>query len=296
MVIQRKRFRVSAFDAFNIVFMILLSLSILFPFWDMLVRSLSSSDGAGKLEILLLPKDFTLSSYKFALMNNGILNAYIVTILRTVIGTILSLTIVLLAAYPLSKRELPFRTQLTFLFLIPMFISGGLIPSYLINRQLGLVDNFMVYILPGALGIYNVVLARNYIMSIDKSLEESAFMDGAGYGTILLHIIIPLTKPIIATLALWIAVGHWNSWMDCLIYIRSERLVVVQMILRRMQDLSQLMSEDMQQFMANDPNVRITGASVRMATTIITVLPIVTVYPFMQKYFVKGIMVGSLKG
>ena len=292
----RKKTKWNWFDALNVTFMLLLCVTVLFPFWDMIVRSLSDPAGAGNLEILLLPKNFTLSSYTYTLSDSQILTSYGITIARTVIGTVLSLLLVLLAAYPLSKRDLPFRKYITILFLIPMFFSGGLIPSYLINRQLGLVDHFLVYILPGAVGVYNVVLARNYIMSIDKSLEESAFMDGAGYVTILFRIIVPIAKPIIATLALWVAVWHWNEWMDCMIYIRSERLVIVQMLLRRMQDLTQLQSEEMQAFMANDASRQVTSASVRMATTIITALPIMAVYPFLQKYFVKGIMVGSLKG
>lgn len=284
------------FDCLNAIFMTLFCISIIFPFWDMIVRSLSDPYGATNLKLMLWPENFTLSAYKFVLSDDKILRAFAVTLARTVIGTLLSLTVTILAAYSLSKRDLPGRKVITMLFLIPMFFTGGIIPSYLINRSLGFVDNFLVYVLPAAINIYNIVLARNYFMSLDKSLEESAFVDGAGYGTILLKIVVPISKPIIATLALWVAVSHWNSWMDCMMYIRDENLIVVQMLLRRMLDLTQTQNEQMQMFMLSEGNGNITNASVRMATTIITVVPIMLVYPFLQKYFVKGIMVGSLKG
>lgn len=284
------------FDYLNMGFMILFCISIIFPFWDMIVRSLSDSYGATNLELMLWPENFTLSSYKYVLSDDKIVRAFMVTIARTVLGVALSLVLTLLAAYPLSKKDLPGRNIITMIFLIPMFFTGGIIPSYLINRSLGFVDNFWVYVLPSAVNIYNIILARNYFMSLDKGLEESAFVDGAGYGTILIKIITPISKPIVATLALWVAVSHWNSWMDCMMYIRDENLMVVQMLLRRMLDLTQTQNEQMQMFMLNEGGGNVTSASVRMATTIVTVIPIMLVYPFLQRYFVKGIMVGSLKG
>lgn len=284
------------FDSLNTTVMLLFCVSIIFPFWDMIVRSLSDPYGAGSLELMLLPKNFTLSAYQYVLRDNKIVQAFGVTILRTVTGVAISLMMTLLAAYPLSKKDLPFRKYITLFFLVPMFFTGGIIPSYIINRELGFVDSFWVYVLPTAVNIYNVILARNYFMSIDKGLEESAFIDGAGYATILFRIIVPIAKPIIATLALWVAVSQWNAWMDCMIYIRDEALTVVQMILRRMIDLTQMQNEQMQMFMLSEEGGNVTSASVRMATTVITVVPIMLVYPFLQRYFVKGIMVGSLKG
>lgn len=288
--------KIYLFDVVNVCVMVCFCILILFPFWDMIVRSLSSPTDSTKLELMLWPKNFVTSAYRYCLKDDGILRAYGVTIARTVLGTLLSLLLILLAAYPLAKKELPGRKYITFFFLIPMFFTGGLIPSYIINRSIGLVDNFLVYILPGAVNVYNVVLARNFLMGIDKSLEESAFMDGAGYGTVLMRIIVPLSKPILATLALWIAVAHWNSWFDSMIYIRSADLEVVQLLLHRMLDTTQSMSEEMQMYMVNNPADTVTSMSVRMAMTIITIIPIMCIYPFVQKFFVKGIMVGSLKG
>lgn len=293
---SKKTYGGLTFDTVNYTVMFIFCITILFPFWDMIVLSFSDPDWAVSLTLRLWPEIWSFDAYKYVFANGGILNAYLVTITRTVTGTLLHIFITMLVAYPLSKRELPFRGAITIYVLIPMFFSGGLIPSYIINRKLGFVDNLLVYILPGAIGVFTVLLVRNYLMSMDKALEESAFMDGAGYFTILFKIVIPLAKPIVATIALWNAVYHWNAWFDCLIYIRDEKKVVMQMILRRMIDVTSLQSAEMQAFMMTDESYKVVSKTVQAAATIITILPIIMVYPFLQKYFVKGIMVGSLKG
>lgn len=292
--------RMMVFDYINYAIMILFCITILFPMWDMVVRSLSSTKYSTGLGFMLWPKEFTLSSYQFVLSDNDIVRAFFVTVLRTVLGTIIDCTMIVLLAYPLSKRDMPGRKYITTFFLIPMFFSGGLIPSYLNIRDMGLIDSFWVYIIPGCVSVYNSVLTRNYFMSMDAALEESAFIDGAGYPRLLWSVVLPLSTPILATIALWNAVGHWNAWFDCFIYIRSGEREVVQIILRRMQDLTNLQSQEMQEFidaqLAASGAEAVTSTSVRMAATIVTMLPILCVYPFVQKYFVKGIMIGSLKG
>ncbi len=292
----KRRKKPELFDIFNITFMILFCITIIFPFWDMIVRSLSAPEHSSSLGMMLIPQDITFSSYKFILSDDGILIAYVNTILRTVLGVALHVVLTVLAAYPLSKPELPYRKIITMFFLIPMFFQGGMIPSFIINRSLGLVDNFLVYILPNAVVVYNTILVRNFFMSIDKGIEESAFIDGANYPQILYKIIVPISKPIIATIALFQAVYHWNEWMTCLLYIRDEAKIVVQIILKRMMDLSDNQNAEIAEFLAINGADVITSVSVQMATTIVTVLPIVVVYPFIQKYFVQGIMVGSVKG
>jgi len=284
------------FDTGNYLFLILFCITILFPLWDVIVLSFSSAADANNLTIRLWPREWRFDAYLFNLKNEKTMNALFVSVFRTVTGTLVALFFTLIAAYPLSKRKLPFRNIVTVYFLIPMFFSGGLIPSYLINRSLCLVDNLLIYIIPGALGIYNVLLVRNYLMSIDPGLEESALIDGASYSTILYKIIIPVSKPIIATIALWNMVGHWNAWMDCLIYIRDEKKIVLQMLLRRMMDMSQETTIEQKHFMLLDPARVITSKTVQASATMITILPIILTYPFLQKYFVKGIMLGSLKG
>ncbi|MBP1993409.1 carbohydrate ABC transporter permease [Paenibacillus eucommiae] len=284
------------FDIFNYSFMALFCLTILLPFWDMFILSISDAKLSASLSMRLWPKTFDLSAYYFAFSDNKIPLAYLVTIYRTICGTILSLVLTVIAAYPLSKKDLPLRNVMTTIFLIPMFFGGGLIPTYIIIRKLGLVDNLLVYILPGAVGIFTILIVRNTFMSMDKALEESAFMDGAGYLTILFRIYVPLSKPILATVALWSMVGHWNAWFDALIYIRSEDKMVLQSILQRMVAMTSNFSEEALQFQMQNPGLFVTSQTFQAAVTIVTIGPIVMVYPFFQKYFVKGIMIGSLKG
>ena len=269
------------FDYLNVLTMCLFCMLVIFPFWDMLVRSLSTARGSVSLSFMLWPDKINFESYQYVLQDSKTLSAYTVTIARTVLGTLVSLVLQVMLAYPLAKKELPLRNVLTTILLIPMFFSGGMIPKYILNRQLGLVNNFLVYIIPGAVSVYNVIMIRNFLMSLDKSLEESALIDGAGYSTILFRIVVPLSNPILATIALWMAVAHWNAW---------------QLMLRRLLTTTTEAAGEMQQYMEQMEFENMTSNSVRMAATIITILPIMCVYPFVQKYFVKGIMVGSLKG
>jgi len=284
------------FDYLNILTMCLFCMLVIFPFWDMLVRSLSTARGSVSLSFMMWPDKINFESYQYVLQDSKTLSAYSVTIARTVLGTLVSLVLQVMLAYPLAKKDLPLRNVLTTILLIPMFFSGGMIPKYILNRQLGLVNNFLVYIIPSAVSVYNVIMIRNFLMSLDKSLEESALIDGAGYWTILFRIVVPLSKPILATVALWVAVAHWNAWFDSLIYAREPNLITMQLMLRRLLTTSTEAAGEMQQYMEQMEFENMTSNSVRMAATIITILPIMFVYPFVQKYFVKGIMVGSLKG
>ena len=289
--------RYNWFDYLNVVIMVMRCLSLIFPFWDMLMRSLSDASGSESLTFVFWPINFNLQSYKYLLKDSDVIVAYGVSIARTVCGTLISLALVMLAAYPLSKKDLPYRKVLTLILLVTMFFSGGLIPSYLVNKKLGLDNNFLVYILPGSLSVYNLILVRNYMMTLDNALEESAFIDGAGYGTILVKVLAPLTKPIMATIALYVAVGQWNSWFDSLIYAKSKNLEVMQLLLRRLLNATEEMTREMEMYaLLTMEEQATTTNSVRMACTLITVVPIMCVYPFVQKHFVKGIMVGSLKG
>jgi len=284
------------FDFVNPLFMIIFCISIIIPFWDMFITSFSSADEALSLTLRFWPSEWRLAAYKFAFRNSQILNAYVVTIARTVVGTVLHIIVNVSIAYSLSKKELPFRNFLTTIVLIPMFFTGGLIPSYLLIRSLHLDNTFWVYILPTSFSPFVVVLLRNYFSNMEKALEESAVIDGASYLRIMFQIIMPLAKPIIATVALWSMVAHWNAWFDSLIYVKSKKLQVLQLILRRMIDDTKEMSQEMAQFTLDNPDSSIVTKNIQAAITIITVAPIIATYPFLQKYFVKGIMIGSLKG
>lgn len=288
-----------AFDGFNYTFMILMCVTMIYPFWNMLVISFSSAKTAVFYGFRLIPSEFSLDAYAFAFSDKSMLWAYAVTIYRTVAGTLLTVVVCALGAYPLSKKHLPYRNIITTYFLIPMFFGGGLIPSYLINIKLGFEDNLLVYIIPGVFSVYNALLIRNFFMSLDKSLEEMALTEGAGYFTILFRIVMPVSMPILATIALWNMVGHWNSWFDCLIYIRSEHKVVLQRILQAILQQKQQHSVDVSGEIMDFNrlgNRQVITENLEAAITMIIVGPILVSYPWFQKYFVKGIMLGSLKG
>lgn len=293
----RRPLRRNSFDYINEAFFFLFCISVIFPVWDMIMRSLAMPDQATSLSIVLFPSQPTLSAYRYVFASSKIINAFFVSVARTVIGTLLALLVTMCAAFPLSKPDLPGRNFFTAMFLIVMFFSGGLIPTYLLNRRLGLVDSLAVYILPTLVNSYHIILARNYLMSLDKGMEESALIDGANYFQILVRIIMPVTKPLMATLGLWIAVAHWNAWFDALIYSHSGRIDVLQLILYRMRWMAEGTRNDkIADIMRGDPSLNIVSQTIQMATTVVIMFPIICVYPFIQKYFVKGIMVGSLKG
>ncbi|WP_136604436.1 carbohydrate ABC transporter permease [Paenibacillus dokdonensis] len=286
--------RFSLFDVLNVFLLSVLSIAILYPFWQTVILSFSDPSSASSLGVHLWPEKWIPDAYRFVFSYQDIAAAYFNTILRTVIGTVIIVCTTLLVAYPLSKKDLPYRNYFTIFFLIAMFFSGGMIPEYLLIKNLGLLDNRLALILPGAVNVFSIIIMRNYLMTIEKGLEESALMDGAGYFTILTKIIVPLSKPVIATVALWAAVGHWNAWFDAMIYIRDPSKTVLQMVVRQMMvdmDLSQT------QFGGGGmTNANLLLSNVRAATVMISIGPIILIYPFAQKYFIKGIMIGSLKG
>lgn len=284
-----------AFDIFNYSFMIIFTISIIYPFWNLLLLSFSDIKSATTLGFHIWNESWYLNSYKFIFQSSDILTAYSNTIFRTVATTLLSLVMCLLGAYPLSKKDLPCRNAITIYFLIPMFFSGGIIPYYMLIKNLGLYDKFLVLIIPGMFSAYNMIIVRNFLQAMEKDLEEAAFIDGATYLDIITKIIVPLSKPVLATVALWTAVANWNAWFDAMIFIKSERILVLQIIIRNMLKLTERGSRQIDVFNELQAT-RLSTASTRAATILITIGPIIVAYPFLQRYFVKGIMIGSLKG
>ncbi|CAM4176272.1 carbohydrate ABC transporter permease [Lederbergia lenta] len=287
----------SLFELILTICFIIFSIMVLYPFWQTLVLSFSDPKQASGLGMSLWPERWIPDAYQFVFGYGSIMKAYINTIIRTVSGTFLIVAFTMLAAYPLSKKDLPYRNTITIFFLIAMFFSGGIIPDYLLVKNLGLIDTRWALILPTAVNVFYIIIMRNYFMTIDKGIEESAVMDGASYFTILTKIILPLSKPVIATIALWAAVFHWNEWFHALVYIQDDAKTVLQMIVRDMMtamDLSQ--SSDAGAIGGSGSNENLLLSNVRAATVMISIGPIVLVYPFVQKYFIKGIMIGSLKG
>jgi putative aldouronate transport system permease protein len=290
-----KTHKASAFDVANILFLLLLSFTILYPFHNLLILSFNETELGAARGIRLFPERPTLENYRRVFESPFIWRGYLNTIIRTAFGTFLSLLATGLGAYVLSKRFFPNRGFWTFFVVFTMFFNGGLIPTYLLVRDLGLIDTYLSMILPQLITGYNLVLMRNYFMSLPFELEESCLMDGANWFTIFVRIIIPISMPIIATIGLFLSVFHWNSWFDALIYLRNPDLFPMQIVLRR------VILVGTQQMIDANPSAEAEAGNfstegIKGATIFVATVPILAVYPFVQKYFVKGIMIGSLKG
>ena len=285
------------FDICNTLFMIAFCITIFIPFWDVVVRSFSRAQDISYMHINLFPKVWTWDAYKYCFQDNEIIMAFFMSVLRTVTGTAIHAIVCCMAAYSLTRTDMPFRKFITAVLLIPMFFSAGMIPAYLNMKRLGLLNNFLVYVLPSGFSIYNTIIIRNYFFSIDKSMEEAASIDGASQVKIFTSIIMPLSKPVIATVALWQMVGQWNAWFDNMVYCRrTASLTTLQYLLRRMLDSLTANTSTASGVEAIGALVDTNPDTIKAATTILVVLPIVAVYPFLQKYFVQGIMVGVVKG
>ncbi len=282
------------FNVFNVLFMILFSAAALYPFLYLLARSFSVPE-ASFTKITIVPQGFVWDNYMRVFRNSDIGTGFKNAILRTVLGTCINLAFSVLAAYPLSKKYFPHKNFWTGIIIFTMFFSGGMIPSYLLIKRLNLLNTMWAMILPGAINTYNMIIMRNFFMSLPDSLEEAARIDGANDFVVLCRIILPMSKPIIATIALWSMVGHWNAWFDCLIYITEPSKQVLQVVMRRivLEGTAQMLNPNSSEFGANEI---VNSENIKAATIMVATLPIVMVYPFLQKYFVKGIMVGSLKG
>lgn len=267
----------------------------LLPFWELFVTSFSSRAEAVKTGLKLFTFNPELTAYKQVLSSPGIWRSILNSVVRVVLGTTLSVGITALTAYPLAKKDFIFNKTFTVLILFTMVFSGGLIPTYLtITTQLHLTDTIWSMILPSAVGAYNLIIARNFLREIPAEVEESARIDGAGEFRIWWCIVLPLSKAVLATIALWKAVEHWNAYFDCLLYVRDQTKFVLQIFLRRVlveQQMSMLQDGTMMELAA-----RPTEATTRAALIMISTIPIVMIYPFLQKYFMKGIMLGSVKG
>ena len=284
----------------SVIYLVLVLLcgSIVICFWHLLNLSLSPSYIATKGGLLLYPKDATLDNYARVIGNRYIWVGYKNTILRTVVGTVLQLFFTSMGAYVLSKKFFPHRTFWTVFIVFTMFFSGGLIPSYLLVKELGMIDSYASMILPGLISAYNMVIVRNYFQSLPEEIEESCLIDGAGRFRIFLQFVLPLSKPILATVALWLAVGHWNSWFDVLIYIQNDpNKFTLQIVLRRiiLTGSKEILDTSAAANAAEMESV-VSSEGLKAACIYVTTLPILCAYPFVQKFFVKGIMIGSLKG
>ncbi|MGI2294977.1 carbohydrate ABC transporter permease [Paenibacillus sp. GXUN7292] len=282
------------FQVFAVMFIAGLSVLFVYPFIHVLSISLSTPTEAIRPGLHLFPQEFSLEAYRKAISSAQIWYGFRNTIFRTVVGTALSVIVMVMAAYPLSKKYLPDRRFYTLFIVMTMFFSGGLIPSYLLVKSLGMYDSLSVYIIPMLFNTFSLLILRNFFLGIPQELEDSARMDGANDIRILFSVVLPLSAPIIATITLWSAVRYWNEWFQALIYIQDQTKIVLQIYLRRLVVENQDM--ELRMLMSQQPGQEtVTPETVKAAVLMIITGPIIVIYPFLQKYFVKGVMIGSLK-
>ena len=276
------------------IFLVLFVFVTLYPVLNTLAVSFNDGFDAIVNRIHFIPNEFTLDNYKTVLAKESLRTGLVVTVLRTVIGTLLSLLLNALLAFVVSRKRFLFKKSVSLFWVITMYVNGGLIPVYLVFKQLGLLNSFWVYVIPGAVSAFNMLVMRNFMNDIPDSLEESAEIDGAGYFTIFTRIISPLCKPVYATIALFVAVYQWNAWFDTMLYNKMrDDLTVLQYELMKM--LQSAIAQNSNVEGAKNSGVNITPQSLRAAATIATMLPIICLYPFLQRYFVTGLTIGGVK-
>jgi putative aldouronate transport system permease protein len=282
------------FNIVNQVLMIGLSLLCVLPVLHTLAISFSSSSAAAAGYVTLWPVEFTWKSYEFVIAKPEFLTAMGITVLRVLLGVAINMLLTIIIAYPLSKeaRVFRWRTVYVWFFVFTILFHGGLIPTYMVVKNLGLIDTIWALVLPGAVPVFNVILLLNFFRTLPKELEEAAAIDGAGHGTVLWRLFVPLSLPALATVTLFTIVGHWNSWFDGLIYMNRPEHYPLQSYLQTVviqNDLSLLSSTDLELLQT------ISDRTTKAAQIFLAALPVLVVYPFLQRYFVKGIVVGSVK-
>lgn len=283
------------FNVFNYVFFTLLGAATLFPFLNVIAKSLSSEAAVVSGIVTFYPIDFQVGTYELVLGNKQFLNSFRITILVTVIGTFASLFMTVLAAYPLSKPGLKFRKPLLLIYVFTMLFNGGIIPTYLVMRQLELVNTIWALFVPGLINVFYMLIVKNFFEGLPEGLEESAKLDGASNLRVLFSIILPLSKPVLATIGLFYAVLLWNSYFNAMIYITSSELKTLQLYLKELIASTQEVLTTAGQIDVNR-DLNQAPEAVRAASIVTATVPILLVYPFLQKHFVKGVMVGSVKG
>lgn len=283
----------------NRLFLLLAGVATLYPFYNIYVYAFNKGSDSIRAPLYLFPRQCTLQNIGIAFLQEGILNSFKVSLLRTVIGTLLSVILTSSLAYAMTKRKLPGYKVFSYFFFLTFIFNGGFIPFYLTLREYKLLDSFWVLILPGAYNYWHMIIFKSFFDGIPPSIEESAQMDGASYIRILTKLIIPLSKPVFAAIALFTAIGHWNDWFSGMFYVRKASLIPLQTLLQRVMTEADMIKQLVQMGGGSTINSAwqdVTPYSIRLAIVVITVTPIIVIYPFLQKYFIKGIMIGAIKG
>jgi len=294
---ERESFGDKCFVIVNAVLLTLVLIAVLYPLWFVLIASISDTAAVLTGKVWLWPRDFTLAGYKIVLQNGELLRSYGNTVLYTAIGTAINLVLTVMAAYPMSRRDYRGRNALMAFIVFTMFFSGGMIPTYLLVKDLGMLNTIWALVIPNAVSVWNIIIMRTFFQqSLPYEIQEAAQIDGCSDIKILLRIVLPLSKPILAVMVLFYAVGHWNAFFNALIYLTDRDLYPLQLILREILIQGQMASM-MESGDTTGMARRIMEAeSIKYAVVIIANLPVLLLYPFLQKYFVKGVLIGSLKG
>ena len=287
------------FNIINVTFMVLIIIVTLYPFWYVFVVSFNEGKDAARGGIYFFPRVFTTDNYRAVFRNKNLLDAFIISGLRTVIGTVAHVFFTGIVAFAMTKSDLIGRKFYMLVGTITLFFGGGIIPYYLLIRDLGMRNNFLVYIIPAMFNFYNMVIMMTFFKTIPGELSESANIDGAGDLRIFLSIILPLSMPILATMALFSGVYQWNDFFMAYLFVDKQELLPIQTVLYKIvaeADAKRMLSQSINSL----PNVisksTLTSEAIKLATMMVTTVPIICVYPFLQKYFVKGMLIGSVKG
>lgn len=284
------------FDVVNVLLMCLILAIIVYPLWFVVIASVSDATKVAAGEVLLLPSGFSLKAYKMVFRDSMVMTGYRNTIFYTVLGTCINLVMTVLAAYPLSRKDWVGRRLFTTVIMFTMFFSGGTIPTYLLMNDLGLVNTVWAMVLPGAVSVYNTIVMRTFFNnSIPLELQEAAMVDGCSNTRLLLQIVLPLSKAIIAVMVLFYGVGHWNAFFNALIYLTDSDRYPLQLVLRSIL-IQNTASQDMLGDVDTLGNRVMLAETLKYALIIVSTLPMMVLYPFLQKFFEKGVMIGAIKG
>lgn len=287
------------FLAVNAIVLICISALMIYPYLNQLAIALNDGNDSALGGITIFPRKFTLINFQTILSDPSVGKATLVSVLRTVLNVVIHLFVTFSAAYALTRRNLRGRSVINKVFMLTMYINAGTIPTYILYRYLGLINNFWVYVLPYSFSFYNMIIMRSFIQELPIALEESALLDGANELVIMLRIIVPLSKPVLATIALWVAVGQWNDYSSTLMYVTDKNLFSLQYLMLRIIKQGEALKQiGLDQAMGADTvaaTAQTTSESIKAAMLIVSTVPILCIYPFLQKYFVKGVTLGAVK-
>ncbi len=294
----KESYQDKVFDVINFIFLTLVLMIVLYPLIYIISASVSDPMMVGRGEMLLFPKGLTFEGYKRVFQDQDIWRSYLNSFIYTIIGTAINLVMTLLCAYPLSRKDLRGRNIFTAIITFTMFFGGGLIPTYLLIKNLKMINTIWAIVIPGAISVYNMIITRTYFQSLPIEMQEAAVIDGCNNTKIFLKIVLPLSAPIVGVMAMYYGVGHWNSFFNALIYLSERKFYPLQLILREI-----LVQQEMSTaIMSTGGNVETIIEQARIAeiikyaVMIVASLPVIIAYPFLQKFFVKGVMIGSIKG